>query len=175
MSALQFVLPLYSHMEWADAAVWQRTLATPGAAEDKVLRQKLVHLHAVQRAFLMIWRGDPLVFPSLEDFADLPSIARWGRSHHTDLTAHLATLDDDATGASLKLPWSDRLVATFGRTAAPTTLGETMLQVPMHSTYHRGQINMRLRELGGEPPLVDYIAWLWLDRPAPQWPEEVGS
>ena len=36
-----------------------------------------------------------------------------------------------------------------------------------HSTYHRGQVNARLREIGAEPPLVDYIAWLWFDRPAP--------
>ena len=51
-----------------------------------------------------------------------------------------------------------------------TTVGETTLQVPMHTVYHRGQVNARVRALGGEPPLVDYIAWLWLGRPAPEWP-----
>jgi uncharacterized damage-inducible protein DinB len=40
----------------------------------------------------------------------------------------------------------------------------------MHTVYHRGQVNARVRALGGEPPLVDYIAWLWLGRPAPEWP-----
>jgi uncharacterized damage-inducible protein DinB len=40
----------------------------------------------------------------------------------------------------------------------------------MHSTYHRGQVNARLRELGIEPPLTDYIAWIWFGRPEAEWP-----
>jgi len=39
----------------------------------------------------------------------------------------------------------------------------------MHSTHHRGQVNARLRELGGEPPLADFIVWLWWGRPAASW------
>ena len=49
-------------------------------------------------------------------------------------------------------------------------MAETCLQVCSHSTYHRGQVNARLREIGAEPPLVDYIAWLWFERPAADWP-----
>ena len=45
------------------------------------------------------------------------------------------------------------------------TSAETAPHVAMHTTHHRGQVNARLRELGAEPPLVDYIAWLW-QRPA---------
>jgi len=41
--------------------------------------------------------------------------------------------------------------------------------VALHSLYHRGQVNARLREVGGTPPLVDYIAWLWFGRPAAEW------
>jgi hypothetical protein len=33
--------------------------------------------------------------------------------------------------------------------------------------YHRGQVATRLRERGGEPPLTDFIAWIWMHRPAP--------
>ncbi|MFH1176439.1 MAG: DinB family protein [Acidobacteriota bacterium] len=44
-----------------------------------------------------------------------------------------------------------------------------MLKVVMHSRHHRGQNMARLRALGGEPPTCDYIAWTWLDRPAPRW------
>ena len=48
-------------------------------------------------------------------------------------------------------------------------IAESMLQVALHSQYHRGQINARLRALGGEPPRVDYIIWLWLGRPPADW------
>ena len=58
---------------------------------------------------------------------------------------------------------------SLGRVPETTTLGETALQVPLHTIYHRGQVNARIRALGGEPPLVDYIAWIWLGRPAPEW------
>jgi uncharacterized damage-inducible protein DinB len=39
----------------------------------------------------------------------------------------------------------------------------------MHSSYHRGQVAQRLRELGEEPPLSDFIAWIWMDRPGADW------
>jgi uncharacterized damage-inducible protein DinB len=51
-----------------------------------------------------------------------------------------------------------------------TTVAETMLQVTFHSAYHRGQVSARLREVGVEPPLVDYIAWIWFGRPDAPWP-----
>jgi uncharacterized damage-inducible protein DinB len=68
------------------------------------------------------------------------------------------------------LPWMDMVSAQLGRTLVVPTLAETLLQVPMHSMHHRGQINARLRELGNEPPLVDFIAWIWLGKPAAEWP-----
>jgi len=67
----------------------------------------------------------------------------------------------------IDIPWAKRYAK---EEAAAATLGDTLLQVPMHSTYHRGQVNARIRELGGEPPLVDYIVWVWLGRPAAEWP-----
>jgi uncharacterized damage-inducible protein DinB len=68
------------------------------------------------------------------------------------------------------VPWQKWVVSAIGGEPGPTTKGETMMQVAMHSLYHRAQVNTRLRELGAAPPLVDYIAWLWRKRPAPQWP-----
>jgi hypothetical protein len=49
------------------------------------------------------------------------------------------------------------------------TLTDTPVQLPSHSTYHCGQVNARLRELGGDPPLVNYIAWVWFGPPEPIW------
>jgi len=36
-----------------------------------------------------------------------------------------------------------------------------------HTTCHRGQVATRLRERGAEPPLTEFIAWIWMRRPAP--------
>jgi uncharacterized damage-inducible protein DinB len=67
------------------------------------------------------------------------------------------------------IPWVAHFEQRLGRTAEVPTLADTMFRVGNHSTYHRGQVNARLRAVGGEPPLVDHIAWVWLGRPAASW------
>ena len=32
-----------------------------------------------------------------------------------------------------------------------------------------GQVMTRLRELGGAPPLVDYVIWVWSGSPVADW------
>ena len=39
-------------------------------------------------------------------------------------------------------------------------IGELVRHVVNHGTYHRGQIAMRVRQLGAVPPDTDYILWL---------------
>ena len=60
--------------------------------------------------------------------------------------------------------------ATDQLDAASPCSDYTVLQVISHSTHHRAQANTRLRMVGAEPPMVDYIAWLWRGRPKPEWP-----
>jgi uncharacterized damage-inducible protein DinB len=38
-----------------------------------------------------------------------------------------------------------------------STAGDILLHVALHSSYHRGQIAMALRDGGEEPPYTDYI------------------
>lgn len=67
------------------------------------------------------------------------------------------------------IPWSIFMERRVGKKVVPATLEETIIQVASHSTYHRGQINSRFRELGGEPPSVDFIIWVWLGKPKADW------
>src|SRR6266513_2419456 len=89
---LSLLRELYDHMGWADAAVWRAALAHPAAADDAALRNKFMHIHMVQRAFLSVWRGRGPEFP--ETFATLADVARWGRDYHDDVQSHLGALDD---------------------------------------------------------------------------------
>src|SRR5262249_11296056 len=98
------------------------------------------------------------------------SLCLWGRSYYGEASAHLAALSDEEVSQQMPVPWADMVEKRIGRAPEMSTIGETALQVALHSLYHRGQVNARLREVGGEPPLVDYIAWIWLGRPAPVWP-----
>ena len=35
----------------------------------------------------------------------------------------------------------------------------------MHSQHHRGQCMTRLKDFGGEPKDVDWLIWLWKQKP----------
>ena len=74
----------------------------------------------------------------------------------------------------IEIPWSKFMERRIGKKVVPATLEETMLQVASHSTYHRGQINTRFRELDGEPAIVDFIVWVWLGKPLANWGDDLN-
>lgn len=161
---------LLSHMEWADALVWRSVLATPASRSDSNLRERLYHAHVVQWAYLQVWLGEPVDLRKEASFEDLPAIQAWVREYYRRAADCFRVIDAEALGREVEFPWARQLVERMGR-VHPATLAQTILQVTSHTTYHRGQINTRLRELGGEPPLTDFIAWVWRGKPAPAWEE----
>jgi uncharacterized damage-inducible protein DinB len=166
---LNALVDLYRHMEWADATVWATVFSSDEAQADETLRNSFYHLHLVQRAFLRTWRGEPRETP-YPRFADAQSLMQWGGTYYSEAMAYLSGLEDEQTSAPMPLAWAAMVELRLGGAPEMTTMGETILQVAMHSQYHRGQINAQLRGLGVEPPLVDYIAWVWLGRPKGRWP-----
>jgi uncharacterized damage-inducible protein DinB len=115
-----------------------------------------------------VWTGQPWPQPPADD-VPLSAIPSRVAQYHADLAAALGTFDEAALERPIRMPWLEPYEEQLGRKFEDPTLAETVLQVASHSTYHRGQVNARLREIGGEPPLVDYIAWIWFGRPAAEW------
>lgn len=152
-------------MEWADGEVWRAVLNTANANGDPALRRLLLHLHVVQRAFFDVWNGNVVTFPDESEFVELAQLRDWSRPYYADAGRFLNRASAAALADPVVMPWAGELATQLGRAPASPTLAETMFQVTSHSTYHRGQINARLRAIGGEPPLVDYIAWIWFGRP----------
>ena len=169
MVTVELLSDLYRHMDWADAVVWNAVLAADDGPSDAKIRGYFYHLHMVQRAFLRTWRGEPRDTP-YPTFDKAPALMLWGQTYFGEAFEHLGTLNDAKLSEPMPMPWASMVAEMLGHAPAVTTIGDTALQVALHSTYHRGQINARLREVGGEPPLVDYIAWIWLGRPAAAWP-----
>jgi uncharacterized damage-inducible protein DinB len=159
---------LATHMEWADAKVWETVLGSEAARTDAKLVAWLQHLHGVQRGFLTLWRGgwEP---PQPPEVGEPAALAAWAQDVHADLHAFLASADPAIFDGKLNLPWAKLLEESLKQPAEAVTIGQTALQVVLHSTHHRAQVNARLRELGAEPPAIDYIVWLWMGRPMPQW------
>ncbi len=159
---------LLLHMEWADALVWSALLRVPALARDKGMRERLYHFHYTQRAYLQLLQGITPEKVEFDRFPDLQSIGGWVRQFYRELSGYRNALDEAKLRQNVTFPWAGLLVERLGG-AGPATAGESILQMALHTAHHRGQVVSRLREAGGEPPLVDFIAWVWMMRPAPQW------
>ena len=154
----------YGHQAWADAEHWRAIEAHPPAAEDSVIRDRLHHIHMVQRAFL--WavgdRTAGFVITKPEEFASWSELKRYARGSHDDIDRYLESVDAARLDERISVPW-------FTKPPLSITVTEALTQCAMHSHYHRGQNATRLRELGGVPPMTDLIVWYWKGRPAPAW------
>jgi uncharacterized damage-inducible protein DinB len=157
---------LLGHAEWADSLIWKTVLASE--REDAEVRAKLHHLHVVQWSYLHIWRGEHTKPREPSSFPTLAAMRGWAREYYLELPEYLASLSEPDAAREVRFPWADQLVQRFGKAQA-TTWTESVLQVAMHSTYHRGQVARRLREMDLESPLTDFVAWIWMGRPVADW------
>lgn len=155
---------LYGHQAWADAEHWRAFEACPTARDDQAIRNRLHHLHLVQRAFT--WavgdRKTEFAFSKPEDFKSFDDLKAFARETHANLDRFLSQLADVRLAEEVSIPW-------FKDPPLTLTVSQALTQCVMHSQWHRGQNAERLRELGGKPPAVDLIVWFWKGRPAAQW------
>lgn len=170
MYSLDILKVLIDHMNWADAKIWATVLSVSEVQEDEKLKKILHHYQLTKNAFYYIWAGLPLEFPELSKFDTFCDIAEWASDYPKLIQTYMADLKEKDLSRIITIPWSDRLENVLGKKPADANLAETILQVAAHSSHHRGQVNSRIRELKGEPPLVDFIAWIWLGKPGAVWP-----
>jgi uncharacterized damage-inducible protein DinB len=162
-SVSSFLDELYAHQAWADAEHWQAFEAHPLALDDKAIRERLLHIHQVQHAFLWV-TGPPtsgFVFKKLEDFPSMADLKEYGQLGLEEMNELLKKTGQDRLEEVVEVPWF--------RPPVRISVRQAMTQAAMHSHYHRGQNATRLRELGGVPPMTDFIAWLRDGKPAPRW------
>jgi uncharacterized damage-inducible protein DinB len=163
---------LLRYMEWADARMWAAVTANDATKRDGEILKQLQHLHTVQRMFLGLWTRESLdamtALASSQPF-DLAALQQAARSYYERAQQFLAG------GARLvehvEMPWLAEYERQLGMTFAKPTVAETVIQVVNHTTHHRAQVQARVRTLGGDPQLVDYIGWIWFGKPAPDWRE----
>jgi uncharacterized damage-inducible protein DinB len=155
---------LYGHQAWADAEHWRALEAHPPALADKAIRDRLHHIHIVQRSFRWIIgdRQTAFEFTTTEDFRPPGALKEYAREYHVEMAAFLDGLSDVRLAERIVVPW-------FRDPPLELTVARALAQGAMHSHYHRGQNATRLRELGGEPPMTDLIVWFWRGQPPAVW------
>jgi uncharacterized damage-inducible protein DinB len=162
-SVASYLDELYAHQEWADGEHWRAFEAHPAALADEAIRERLLHIHQVQHAFLWITglRTSGFAFKKLEDFSEMADLKRYAQSYHAAVRELLSGLHQVKLEELVEAPWFTPPVKLSRRHA--------LTQAAMHSHYHRGQNATRLRELGGVPPMTDFIIWLRQGQPSAQW------
>ncbi len=135
---------LLLHMEWADSLAFSAALGVPALAQDESLLKRLYHFHSTQWAYLQLFRGRPIEIPHLQELPDLQSMGKWVRRFYRDLAAFLDEIDEARLRQRVEFPFAAKIVERFG-SMAPTTVGECILQLALHTAHHRGQVMTGLR------------------------------
>jgi uncharacterized damage-inducible protein DinB len=158
---LDHLRELMAHAAWADAVFFHAWGKAP-AQDHEELRHRVGHLVGVQAAFLSLFRGDPPGGPPDGPPPFFDALKARAQTTHAALQAYVHSLGAEALSRSLRIPW-------FPDPPCVITVAEALVQVAMHSQHHRGQCMTRLKDFGGEPKNVDWIIWLWKQKPEARW------
>jgi uncharacterized damage-inducible protein DinB len=158
----EFLLDLVHHQAWADAEHWKAVRAFPVALADEDMTKRLFHIHLVQAGFLSVLLRRPFDGKQFQQNLDMSHLVVTAQKNSEEFASFVETAVSDQLSEIVNVPW-------FKDPPMNLPVSRALIQVTMHSQYHRGQNARRLRELGGEPPATDFIVWEWKERPVPQW------
>jgi len=151
---------LLGHQAWADAMffhAWSKS----DFREDPELRTRTGHLVEVQEAFLGILKGE-INMPEERPLPDFRGLKARCQASHEAFLALGRGLDEASLARVVRVPW-------FPDPPCLVSVTDALVQVCLHTQHHRAQNMTRLKALGAEPKNVDYIIWLWKQKPEGRW------
>lgn len=145
---------LFRHMSWADDRLitLMEGLDVDAEAEREILRL-FAHVVAAERVWLLrATGGDASSVPIWPDWP-LGETARAAGDTRAGYERLLDALTERDLGRVVE--YRNSQGAAFH-----TALGDILLHVAMHGSYHRGQIAAAVRRGGGEPVNTDFITYV---------------
>ena len=155
------VARLFAYGRWAS----ELTLASVAELDAKQFVQSvggsfgsvhgtLVHLYGADWVWLERWQGrSPRALPTGQDASTLDAIARMWREVQQKQMDFVEALAPERMAQPLSY-------VNFKGETFKYPLGETLIHVANHGTYHRGQVATLLRQLGKTPASTDYLRYL---------------
>lgn len=145
MEALELLRRAWEHLAWADG----RLLGAMAGAPEQALAE-YAHILGAEEVWLARLQQRPAraaVWPALA-LAELRPLAEALRS---SFGAYLGALEPEDLSArvSYRNSAGDRF---------ESEVGDILLHVALHGQYHRGKVNLLLRQAGLAPVPCDYIA-----------------
>jgi uncharacterized damage-inducible protein DinB len=158
---LSFLRDLMAHAEWANAVFFHAWAKSP-ARDHEEMRRRVGHIIGVQQGFLAVLRGEQPGGPPPGPPPSFDELKSRAVSCHAGLRDLVMALEPEVLNSTVRIPW-------FPEPPCIITVAQALVQLAMHSQHHRGQCMTRLKDLGGEPKNVDWIIWLWKQRPHARW------
>ena len=158
---LTFLRDLLAHAEWANAVFFHTWSKSP-ARDNEEMRLRVGHIIGVQRGFVSVLCGEVPGGPQEGPPPTFDELKARAVTCHELLREYAADLTEEELSRTVRIPW-------FPDPPCIITVSEALVQVAMHSQHHRGQCMTRLKDFGGEPKNVDWIIWLWKQKPEGRW------
>ena len=152
---------LFDYNRWANARTVEPVASLSAEEFGRKLggsfpsvRETLAHIYAAEWIWLERWHGrSPRALPTAREVPSLEALKeKWG------------SVEDGQRGfveglTEARMEESVSYVNTKGEKWA-YPLGEMLVHIVNHSTYHRGQVATMLRQLGKTPLPTDYLVFL---------------
>ena len=147
---MQHLSKLAAHLAWAD----DRVLAAlrSATAPDPACLELLAHVLATEHVWLARLKGAAPRHPTWPTLT-LEQCAGLVQSNQRELTAYVAALGE--ADLSRGITYTNSAGRTF-----TSSVEDILLQLLLHSVYHRGQIAWALRKGGGVPLPTDFIEFV---------------
>jgi uncharacterized damage-inducible protein DinB len=155
------VRTLYAYNRWANRTVlktsqslkWQDFIQDLSASHGSI-RGTLVHILWGEWLWLRRWRGEsPKQVFAAEEFSDWAALESQWSAVEEEQNAFLATLTDELLIRRVSYENLQGIRWEY-------SLAEMMQHLVNHSSYHRGQIAVLLRQLGQTPMATDFLVFL---------------
>lgn len=149
METVEHLRHLFSYNDWAN----RRMIVALKSAESQRSRQILAHLLITeQEYFERLYGKDSTGFDFWPDLslAECGELAQITAERYEKL---LRQFDEDGLAIRAQYKTSEGV-------SQENTYRELLTHVLFHSSIHRGNIMLKLREEGLEPPKIDYIIYL---------------
>jgi uncharacterized damage-inducible protein DinB len=141
---------LAEHARWADRVLLEALEAAGDVPADAI--REYAHTIGAAEVWLARLEQRPsrlAVWPA----SSLSELGEWQAVVHTGFAAYLATLNE-ATVSHL-VHYTNSAGRSF-----ETSVRDILLHVALHGQYHRGKVNLLLRQAGLAPAPTDYIAFV---------------
>jgi uncharacterized damage-inducible protein DinB len=149
MESIEHLRELFAYDDWANRRL---IVSLKSGGSDKA-REILAHiLITKQEYFERLYNKDSTGFDFWPDLS-LEECSALARSTAESYERLLKEFDDEGLGLTAKYKTSEGVPQS-------NTYREMLTHVLFHSSIHRGNIILTLRESGLEPPKIDYIIYL---------------